>query len=164
LKETEMLDNPETLCPSAQPEWEGARLFAVVGGTADRPETAYLDQALPVTDELLKLAGPVAPTEVFRFAAPCANKGCAHFDTGRGNCRLVERTVSLTPVVVDKLAPCAIRKSCRWWQQEGVVACQRCPQVVTLNYAPSERMREAATPDNLMHQADNNLNQAMASV
>ena len=40
-----MKTEPETLCPSAQPDWEGAQVFAVVGGTPDRPETACLDQA-----------------------------------------------------------------------------------------------------------------------
>ena len=142
-----MLATPETLCPSAPHEWEGGRLFAVVGGTADSPEAAYLDHVQPVTDELLKLAGPVVPTEVFRFAAPCAQKGCAHFDEGREHCRLVEKTLGLIPAAVNKLAHCAIRNSCRWWKQEGVAACQRCPQVVTLNYAPSEAMRTASTPD-----------------
>ena len=40
-----MSTRPETLCPSAQPDWEGARVIGVVGGTPERPETAYLDQA-----------------------------------------------------------------------------------------------------------------------
>ena len=30
--------------------------------------------------------------------------------------------------------------------QEGAAACQRCPQVATLNYAPSEAMRNASDP------------------
>jgi hypothetical protein len=42
--------------------------------------------------------------------------------------------------VVDALPACAIRPACRWWQQEGKAACQRCPQVVTQAYAPSERV------------------------
>lgn len=141
-----MSAGPETLCPSAQPDWDGARLFAVVGGTPDRPETAYLDQAQPVTPELLELAGPVAPAEVFRFAAPCAGAACGHYDTGEHTCRLVAKTVRLAPVVFEKLPRCAIRPSCRWWQQEGVAACRRCPQVVTVNYAPSDAMRQAADP------------------
>ena len=57
-----MSTRPETLCPSAQPDWDEARLFAVVGGTPDRPETAYLDQVQPVSQEVLDLAGPVTPT------------------------------------------------------------------------------------------------------
>ncbi len=141
-----MSDKPETLCPSAQPDWEGARLFAVVGGTPDRPETAYLDQAQPVSPELLALAGPVAPAEVFRFAGTCVRTGCHHFDSGRDTCRLAEKTARVVPVMFEKLPKCAIRRDCRWWKQEGVAACKRCPQVVTVNYAPSEEMRTAADP------------------
>lgn len=139
-----MSTRPETLCPSAQPDWDEARLFAVVGGTPDRPETAYLDQVQPVSQEVLDLAGPVTPTEVFRIAAPCAHGACGHYDEGGQTCRLAQKIVRLAPVVFHKLPRCAIRPSCRWWQQEGASACRRCPQVVTDNYAPTAAMREAA--------------------
>lgn len=142
-----MSTEPETLCPSAQPDWDEARLFAVVGGTAERPETAYLDQAQPVSQEMLDLAGPVTPGEVFRFAAPCARGACGHYDKGEHQCRLASKVVRLAPVVFVKLPRCAIRPACRWWQQEGVSACQRCPQVVTDNYSPTQAMREAADTD-----------------
>lgn len=137
--------NLETLCPSANHKEQGAQLFAVVGGTAEKPETAYLDHVQPITDEVLQLAGDLDPTEVFRFAAPCAKTGCQHFDGEQSSCQLAANVVSLVPVVAHKLAPCPIRSTCRWWQQEGVAGCQRCPQVVTLNYAPSDAMRTAAT-------------------
>lgn len=141
-----MTTRPETLCPSAQPDWEGAQLFAVVGGTSDKPETAYLDRPQPLTKEILALAGPVEPAEVFRFAAPCAKSACCHFDEAAENCRLVEKTVRLAPIVFEKLPKCAIRSGCRWWQQEGVSACKRCPQVVTVDYFPSDEKRMAADP------------------
>jgi hypothetical protein len=65
LKEpTIMSAERETLCPSAQPDWEGARLFGVLGGTPQQPQTAYLDQAQPVIQEVLELAGPVAPVTI----------------------------------------------------------------------------------------------------
>lgn len=141
-----MATQPEILCPSASPEWDGARLFAVVGGTPERPETAYLDQLQPVTPELLELAGPVAPIEVFRFAAPCAERACQQFDGSTGRCQLARKTARIAPVVVHKLPRCGIRANCRWWLQEGPSACKRCPQVATLNYAPSEAIRHAADP------------------
>lgn len=141
-----MSTRPETLCPSAQPDWEGARVIGVVGGTPERPETAYLDQAQPVTQEILDLAGPVAPAEVFRFAAPCANSACGHYDGAEHKCRLAEKTVRWVEQAVDNLPKCSIRSSCRWWQQEGPAACRRCPQVVTINFAPSRAMRDAADP------------------
>jgi len=140
---------PHTLCPSAQPDWADAQVFAVVAGTPERPEAAYLDQAQAVDAPLLALAGELHPSEVFRFAAPCANGGCQHFDGAAHSCRLAAKTVALVPMVVHKLPRCAIRSNCRWWQQEGAAACQRCPQVVTDNHHPSEAMRMAADPDRL---------------
>ena len=142
-----MSAKPQTLCPSAQPDWEGAQLIGVVGGTPEQPETAYLEQSQPVTPELLEMADPVAPAEVFRFAAPCAKSGCGHYDGAEHKCRLAEKTARWVDAVVDKLSRCSIRASCRWWQQEGSAACQRCPQVVTINFAPSPSMRNAANPD-----------------
>ena len=140
-----MLIEAKVLCPSANHKEPDAVLFAVVGGTAERPEVAYLDETQAITDEILAMAGSVDPTEVFRFAAPCAKTGCQHFNGEHARCQLAAKVVQLVPIAVNKLAPCAIRSACRWWQQEGVAGCQRCPQVVTLNYAPSDSMREAAT-------------------
>jgi hypothetical protein len=138
-----MRDTP-LLCPSALPEMPGGRVFGVVGGTAAEPRLAYLDEAAPATDEVLALAGPVQPTEVFRMAAPCVESKCCHFD-GR-DCQLATRIVQILPAVTESLPACTIRKDCRWFQQEGKPACMKCPQVVTLNYAASEGMVQAATP------------------
>jgi hypothetical protein len=63
-------------CPSAQPDWEGGMILGVVLGTAEAPRLAHLEMLQPVTDELMALAGPVSPTEVFRIAAPCLGSGC----------------------------------------------------------------------------------------
>jgi len=131
-----------SLCPSAQPEWQGSVAFGVVRGTAEEPRVTNYPEVLPVTEDLLKLAQPVHPTEVFRFAAPCLCHGCVHFKIDR--CSLVERIVRILPEVVRSLPSCAIRSHCRWWQQEGANACFRCPQVVTENHNPSTLMRKAA--------------------
>jgi hypothetical protein len=135
-------DSAACLCPSAQPEMAGSLLFGVVTGSVDRPRVAYLAEPQPVSDELLAMSGPVRPTEVFRFAAPCAMSQCRHFDGV--NCRLVQRTVQLLPVAVERLPPCRLRPKCRWWRQEGRAACLRCPQVVTENYRPSAAERVAS--------------------
>ncbi|GET44235.1 nitrogen fixation protein [Microseira wollei] len=133
-----------TLCPSARPESEDGVVFGVIGGTVADPRVAYLKQPLPITEELIAKASPVTPAEIFRTAAPCATKGCQHFD-GK-DCRLAMRVVEKLPAVAEELPPCSIRRDCRWWKQEGKAACMRCPQVITDNYQPSELMREAATP------------------
>jgi len=133
------------LCPSSPPLVDGGVTFGVVGGTADEPRVGYLSEVLPITDELLALSTPVSPTEVFRFAAPCAESACRHFDGT--NCRLVARTVQLLPLVVNALPPCRLRPHCRWWQQEGKAACLRCPQVVTELHQGTDVQRRVADPN-----------------
>ena len=135
----------QPLCPSARPEMAGAVAFGVVAGTVEAPLLVHVTEPQPVTEELLALARPAEPAEVFRFAAPCAGHECQHFD-GR-DCRLVQRVVQILPAVTSGLPPCVIRAECRWWQQEGKAACLRCPQVITAVYEPSEEMRRAALPE-----------------
>jgi len=130
------------LCPSAQPDMEGSRILGVVGGTVEAAQVAYLNQHLPVTEELLASTAPVKPTEVFRFAAHCEEKACRHFDGT--NCQLATRIVKILPAVTDALPACLIRSACRWYQQEGREACLRCPQVVTESFEPSEEFIRAA--------------------
>ena len=127
-------------CPSARPEMPHSAVFGVVLGSVEQPRVAYLDQPQPVTPELLALAGPVSPTEVFRFAAPCAGAACQHFDGT--NCRLVTRIVERLPAAADRLPECAIRDACRWWHQEGREACLRCPLIAT----ESQGLAEIAEP------------------
>ena len=132
------------LCPSAQPTMKESVAFAIVTGSVEQPHLTHFAQPRPVTDELLALSGPVNPTEVFRFAAPCAGNSCQHFDGS--NCRLVSRIVEGLSAVTEQLPPCKIRSTCRWWQQEGKAACMRCPQIVTENYAASEQFVQATDP------------------
>ena len=134
-------------CPSARPEMPGATILGVINGSVEQPRVAYLDQTQPVTGEILALAEPVSPTQVFRFAAPCAGNACQHFDGA--NCKLATRIVEHLPEAVDDLPECTIRSACRWWMQEGAAACRRCPLVVTESYGAleiSEPLRVAADP------------------
>lgn len=133
------------LCPSARPEMAESVLFGVVGGSVEEPRVDYLAVPQPVTEALLQLAGPVRPTKVFRFAAPCAGSDCEHFDGAR--CRLATRVAELLPAVTAVLPPCRLRPSCRWWQQEGPAACHRCPQVVTEVEHPTQQLRVVAGCD-----------------
>ena len=93
---------------------------------------------------MIALAAPVTPAEVFRSATSCATSKCQHFDGS--NCRLAQRVVEQLPVVEQHLPPCAIRRDCRWFQQEGKAACFRCPQIITDNYNASELVREVSMP------------------
>ena len=138
------LDN-RPLCPSARPDTAGAVLFGVVGGGPDDDGlVAYLRQPQPATADVLALAGPLPPTAVFRFAAPCATSACVHFDGD--DCRLATRIVDLLPPVVHVLPPCPVRSGCRWWRQEGRAACMRCPGIATDPADGSEALRRAADP------------------
>lgn len=118
-------------CPSAQPGMEEARILGIVEGTAGQPAVTYVDEAIPVTQELLDATGGVEPTEILRISAKCDEKMCMHFDGAR--CQLASRVIESMPIVVDALPACTIRPTCRWYLQEGPPACQRCPQVATIN-------------------------------
>jgi hypothetical protein len=123
---------------------EGAVAFGAVGGSATRPEVSYLDTPIQVSAELLSLARPVEPTEVFRFAAPCAEGACRHFDGA--SCRLARRVARDVPEATHVLRPCRLRPRCRWWNEQGAAACRRCPAIVTTDYAAGEELRKAADP------------------
>jgi len=122
-------DTRKLSCPSAQPEWPGAFIFGIVGGSAHEPRVKYLSEPLPLTEDLLTLTAPVQPTEVLRIAAPCVNAACQHFRSG--TCRLGQKVAADLPVAAVELPACLVRDSCRWFNQEGASACFRCPQIVT---------------------------------
>ena len=130
------------LCPSAQPGMENCRILGVVRQDGAKPMVVYLNQLLPAQADVLALAAPLKPAEVFRLAAPCAEIRCPHFDGV--DCRLAKRVVRILPAVVDALPPCVIRKDCRWYSQEGEAACHRCPEISTVNYDLSELSREVS--------------------
>lgn len=131
-------------CPSAHPDTEGAVIFGVAGGTVEAPRVGYLTRAVPPAPDLLALAAPAAPAAVFRFGGRCAEGGCRHFAGSR--CTLGERLVQLLPPVAERLPPCVLRPTCRWWHEQGPAACRRCPQVVTQSDAPAAELALAAAP------------------
>ncbi len=136
-------DKP-VLCPSAQPDFDDAVAFGVVQRSDGEPRVRWIERLVPVTDELLAKTGQVAPTHVMRFAGACQERSCAHFDGS--DCNLAKRLVEMLDPVAVKPPPCRLRQDCRWYVQEGVSACHRCPQIVTESYSPDEVLREAATP------------------
>jgi len=130
------------LCPSAQPGMDNCRVLAVVQQEGPTPKLAYLNQFVSATSEVLGLAAPLKPTEVFRLATTCAEGRCPHFDGA--DCQLATRIVQILPPVVDALPLCIIRKDCRWFSQEGEAACRRCPEITTVSYDLSERAQEVS--------------------
>jgi hypothetical protein len=132
------------LCPSAEPEMEGSVIFGIVVGTPEQPELVHFPQTKKIPPELLTLESPVKPTEMFRIAAKCSEGSCDHFDGSK--CRLVGRIVDGLPSVTENLPPCPIRANCRWWDQEGKAACQRCLQIVRDNFNISEELFNVLDP------------------
>jgi hypothetical protein len=133
-------------CPSARPT-DGV-IFAVRVADPNASGINYLDRFVPVSEDLLELAEPIDPREVFRFAAPCAGAECTHFTGSR--CSLVERIVNSVEAVVDTPAPCSIRSRCRWFAEEASEACRRCPGIITLQTHPSKAVERAALPERAM--------------
>ncbi len=123
---------------------DGAVVIGVRTAAAEGARVGYLAEQVPVTAELLALADPVDPLEVFRFGAPCAESGCAHFADSR--CSLVERVVEQVPVAVSIAPPCSLRRDCRWWHQEGTAACLRCPLILTRESGRQAAVARAAQP------------------
>jgi hypothetical protein len=129
------------LCPSAQPDMEGPIVLGLMADVDGVRQVQYLNERLPFTGEIAAQAGE-APTRFLRIAARCEESKCSHFDGE--TCRLATRIATMLEPVVDKLPPCSIRRDCRWYAQEGLPACLRCPQVVTESAGISEQFRKAA--------------------
>jgi hypothetical protein len=138
------VERSDLLCPSAPESLAGARVIGIVQGTSDRPHVDLLREPIPLTSELLQQVAPVQPGEVFRIAGNCAGSACKHY-AGK-SCTLATRIVRLLPEVVERLPVCAIRQSCRWFDQEGAAACRRCPQVVRDSWPYTPGLAEAADP------------------
>ena len=130
------------LCPSAQPGMDNCRVLGVVRREGSSALLEYLKEPLRATPEILAMAAPLQPTEIFRLAATCEENKCPHFDGA--DCRLATRIVRILPAAVEKLPPCRIRKQCRWYAQEGGAACQRCPEITTVTYDLSRVAREVS--------------------
>lgn len=122
-----------------------AQVLGVVERGPDGSAVAYVNDTVPVTPEILAATGDAPATLVFRFAAPCVESKCTHFDGVK--CQLAARVAEGLDRVVDKLPPCAIRKTCRWYAQEGARACARCPQVVTQVTDADDPLYSVALPD-----------------
>lgn len=134
-----------TRCPSAQPEMSDALVLGVVLPVETGDRVAYLNDMLPVSDEVLASAAPAPPTQVFRFSAICEERKCIHFDGAE--CSLASRIARQLPAVVEKLPACVIRRTCRWFAQEGRAACLRCPQIVTSGSAGEPLLASIAKPE-----------------
>src|SRR5579872_6709654 len=93
--------NNVPLCPSAPGVPGESVVIGVVTDCAGEGRVIPTASPLPVTVDLLALADPVSPSEVFRFASPCRASQCLHFQNSR--CELAERGVSRLAEVTAEL-------------------------------------------------------------
>lgn len=126
-------------CPSA-PASPGAVLLGVKGAEG---RIVPLRTRLEVDADFLAAASRQGPPEArMRFASPCQTKGCAQW-TGSA-CGIIQRVLdhlghlSEPPVLSgERLPPCTIRQSCRWFAEQGREACAACDLVVTYQTQPA---------------------------
>lgn len=119
-------------CPSG-PAAPGAMILGVVAG---KGQVAYLSPNIPVTERILRsLQSEGVPVENrMRFACSCLERRCIQWKESEasGRCDLIDHAVKVLEVAVgpDILPHCGIRHTCRWFAQQGRVACGVCPKVV----------------------------------
>lgn len=117
------------LCPSSTCH-EGALLIALLG---EDGRLGYLRPPLPVDEQFIQASESNGNPEArFRFAGSCVTDSCKHW-TG-GQCSLVGRlseAMRRTDTEPSTELPrCGIRSECRWFTQDGPLACEVCPIVV----------------------------------
>ncbi len=121
----------EYSCPSASPDGRDVKLLGVVLASADEPQVSYVSQSVGVLveDALRQVDAGVLPTRILRLSAKCERGACAQFD-GHG-CRLGRNIAEKVAPVESSLPACNIRRTCRWYAENGPAVCLRCSRVVT---------------------------------
>lgn len=136
------MDDKDYTCPSAPASDPDNHVFGVVLGEAAEPRVAYLAKGVGVDAKRAIDRLDVDPGHVFRFAGKCASSGCAQWKDG--GCRLGRDVAAMLEPVVDTAPACTIRSTCRWFAENGVHACLRCPQVTTHVLPGAKRLYEVA--------------------
>ncbi|NJP32065.1 hypothetical protein HCJ94_08770 [Micromonospora sp. HSS6-12] len=117
------------MCPSTP----AANATVFLGMITPAGRVAYVTPQMPA-EVALAAANADRPVESqYRLAGPCVTAKCG-FWTG-DHCGLGERLVAsyqetAAPAETD-LPRCAIRRTCRWYAEQGRSACAACSHVVT---------------------------------
>lgn len=118
----------DALCPSATAE-PGAILLGVIQGDG---RVGYVSTPLRVDEDFVRrVEAEGNPAKRYRFAAPCIEAGCAHWQDGR--CEVSDAVAAHVAerAPEEALPHCSIRSSCRWYRQSGGEACRSCALVLT---------------------------------
>lgn len=128
MKNNETPQPQNLLCPSyvAKP---GASLFGIIQADG---KVDYLPEALEVDKKFVDEAQKGRTPETrFRFAGTCAKSGCGQWDKKEHNCSLVGRIVkALDKPIQAATQDCPIRTKCRWFAQQGALACANCNEIM----------------------------------
>ncbi|MFF4891974.1 hypothetical protein [Micromonospora chersina] len=123
-------DPPERMCPSTP----AANATVFLGMITPAGRVAYVTPAVPAEVALAAAGDSDAPVESrFRLAGPCVTSSCG-FWTGE-HCGLGARMAASYAETAEpgeeQLPKCAIRRTCRWFAEQGPAACAACSHVVT---------------------------------
>jgi hypothetical protein len=113
-------------CPSSRCA-PGAVLLGIVDADG---HVGYVSPRLTVDAAFVEAAhrGRM-PEKRFRFASPCIEGGCRHWDGER--CAVADAAADSSTPSAARLPACSIRPDCLWFAQRGVDACAACSYVVT---------------------------------
>ncbi len=122
------MGNKPRSCPSSKAT-EGSVLLGVINPDG---VVGYIGNKTIVTGELYEeIHKKKNPEKHFRFSNRCAESGCRQWQDEK--CSVItgifEANADLE--LEAQLPNCSIRKSCRWYFQEGPKACTFCPYIIT---------------------------------
>jgi hypothetical protein len=118
------------MCPSTP----AANATVFLGMITPAGRVAYVTPAVPAEVALATAGDSTAPVESrYRLAGPCVTSSCG-FWTGEHcglGARLAASYAELAAPAGAELPKCAIRRTCRWFAEQGPAACPACSHVVT---------------------------------
>jgi hypothetical protein len=117
------------LCPSAT----CSTTASLLGIVQENKKVKLLETPVKLTDEFIRTELEFGePERRFRFSDKCVKSGCKQW-TGAA-CGVISELSSMNPSIEDDethLPKCFIRRTCRWYSQEGGRACKICLFVIT---------------------------------
>ncbi len=114
------------MCPITECEL-GAKL---IGVKIDNDTFDFLKENIIVDEDLFNVVTAVSnPEKRFRFSNVCLENGCKHWQSESCGClrKVLSNVESLLLNKDTTLPQCSIRERCRWFHQEGRMACDVCP-------------------------------------
>lgn len=122
-----METNQHKTCPSSLGQ-VGSNLLGVVNPSGT---IGFFSEPVEVTPEFIEDAGDFDTLERrFRFSNKCVQSGCKQW-TGK-ECGVIKAVLALDSIPANNDLPeCNIRTTCRWFFQEGAVACNGCRYIIT---------------------------------